>query len=400
MNSQETNQRSRRISAVTLMLAIVAIGFVAVVIVVFSRTGSDGPGSVGSMPGMTAAEMAAMGTPTATPATPAASSTPGMDMPGMGSTNDMGGMDMRPVDVSGAPLIPADTRGNQPLAPTVTADGVKEFQLTASVIRWSILPGVEVGAYAYNQQVPGPELRVTVGDRIRILFRNNLPEPTSVHWHGAILPNEMDGAGGITQKPVEPGGEFTYEFTVEQTGTYFYHTHVQADRQQTLGLYGALIVEPKEWTTAKPFDQEYTVELGEWKVDSNGQTLPAMDQPQAMPNYFTINGKSYPETDTIQAKVGDRIRIRFIGSGQFIHPMHIHGGPFEIVETDGNPVPEGARLTKDTVLVGPGERYDVEWTALKPGKWLIHCHINDHITNNGEEVNGAGGLTMIIEVSE
>jgi FtsP/CotA-like multicopper oxidase with cupredoxin domain len=79
--------------------------------------------------------------------------------------------------------------------------------------------------------------------------------------------------------------------------------------------------------------------------------------------------------------------------------MHIHGGPFEIIGTDGNPVPESAQLKKDTVLVGPGERYDVVWTAHEPGKWLLHCHINHHITNNGAEVNGAGGLTMVIEVA-
>jgi FtsP/CotA-like multicopper oxidase with cupredoxin domain len=124
-----------------------------------------------------------------------------------------------------------------------------------------------------------------------------------------------------------------------------------------------------------------------------------MNQTGMLPNYFTINGKSYPETETIHIQVGERIRLRFIGSGQFIHPMHVHGGPFEIIATDGNPLPEGARLTKDTVLVGPGERYDVVWEAQAPGSWLIHCHINDHITNNGAEVDGGGGLTMLIEVT-
>ena len=118
-----------------------------------------------------------------------------------------------------------------------------------------------------------------------------------------------------------------------------------------------------------------------------------------LPNYFTFNGKSYPATETLEAKVGDRILSRLIGSGQFIHPIHIHGGPFEIVATDGNPVPATARLTKDTVLVGPGERYDIVWTARNPGKWLLHCHINHHITNDGAEVDGGGGMTMIIDVT-
>jgi FtsP/CotA-like multicopper oxidase with cupredoxin domain len=120
----------------------------------------------------------------------------------------------------------------------------------------------------------------------------------------------------------------------------------------------------------------------------------------ALPNYFTINGKAYPSTDTIQARVGDRILFRFIGSSNnFIHPMHIHGGPFTIVATDGNAVPDGARIQKDTVDVGPGERYDVIWTAREPGLWLVHCHIPHHTTNNNVEEQGGGGLTLIIDVS-
>jgi manganese oxidase len=244
--------------------------------------------------------------------------------------------------------------------------------------------------------VPGPLLRVSQGDRVRVRFTNGLPEPTTIHWHGLILDNGMDGAGEVTQPPIAAGASFTYEFTATQAGTYFYHTHTAADRQQALGLYGALIVDPQGGQ--KTYDQEYIVELGEWTVQENGQNIASMNQVGMLPNYFTINGKAYPATETVRVRVGERVRFRFIGTGQFIHPMHIHGGPFEIVETDGNPVPPGARLLKDTVLVGPGERYDVEWLAQRPGKWLLHCHINDHLTNNGAEVDGGGGLTMIIEV--
>jgi len=314
-----------------------------------------------------------------------------------GAVSPTSGMDMRPVDTSKAPASEGNARGNQPLQPTVAADGTKEFRLTAGVVRWNILPDIQVGAYSYNGQVPGPMLRLTQGDRVRVKFTNNLPEPTSIHWHGLILDNGMDGAAGVTQEAVAPGQSFTYEFTPEQTGSYFYHTHAATDRQQTLGLYGALIIDPKV-PAPKTYTQEYTIELGEWTVQ-NGVNIASMNQAGMLPNFFTINGKSYPSTETVKAKLGDRIRFRFMGTGQFIHPMHIHGGPFEIVETDGNVVPPGARLTKDTVLVGPGERYDVEWTARRPGKWLLHCHINDHTTNNGKEEQGGGGLTMIIYVS-
>jgi FtsP/CotA-like multicopper oxidase with cupredoxin domain len=320
-------------------------------------------------------------------------------MPGMqmaGGAGHGAGHDMTPVDVSSAPVMPASARGNQSLIPRVV-EGVKGFDLTTGVVQWHILPDVTVGAYAYNGQVPGPMIRVNENDRVRIKIHNALPEPTSIHWHGLAIPYDQDGAAEVTQRPVMPGETFTYEFTIPETpGTYFYHTHFDADRQQALGLYGAFIIDDAK---AKPIaDAEYVVELGEWYA-ADGKTYSAMDFGSMLPNYFTINGKSYPATETVKAKVGERIMFRFIGAGQFIHPMHIHGGPFEIVATDGNLVPEGARLKKDTVPVGPGERYDVVWTARNPGKWRLHCHINHHITNNGAEVNGGGGLVMVVDVS-
>jgi len=309
----------------------------------------------------------------------------------------MGGHDMSPVDVSRAPAAGAEARGGQLLQPTMR-DGVKEFELSTGVVRWHILPEVEVGAYAYNGQVPGPLIRIRPHDRVRMRVRNDLPEATTVHWHGLILPIEQDGVPELSQPPIEPGGEHVYEFDVPNTpGTYFYHTHLGADRQQPLGLYGALIIDDP----AQPSEVaiEHVITLGEWTV-AGSETYPAMQLENMLPNYFTFNGKSYPATETVRAKVGDRILFRLIGSGQFIHPIHIHGGPFEIVATDGNPVPAAARLTKDTVLVGPGERYDIVWTARNPGKWLLHCHINHHITNDGAEVEGGGGMTMIIDVAQ
>ncbi len=294
----------------------------------------------------------------------------------------------------------ADAAGGVLLQPELT-DGVKVFELEASVIGWNILPEQQVEAYAFNQQVPGPQIRVDEGDELRINVTNNLDDPTSVHWHGLILPNSMDGAADITQAPIEPGETFTYEFTAGEGGTYFYHSHFEPDRQQALGLYGALIVDPADASRdlAYDYDQEVVILLQEW-LERDGYTYPAMMMEGALPNYFTINGRAYPETQHISMKVGERLRVRFIGShNNFIHPMHIHGGPFEIVETDGYPVPEGARLLKDTVLVGPGERYDVIWEARRPGKWLLHCHIPHHTTNDNTEVDGGGGLMTVIEVT-
>jgi len=294
---------------------------------------------------------------------------------------------------------PPDARGDQPLAPRIEG-GVKVFDLEVSVIRWNILPYAQVAAYAFNRQVPGPRIRVTEGDRIRINVTNNLPEPTSVHWHGLIVPNNMDGPAEITQAPIPTGGTYRYEFTTRQSGTFFYHSHREPDRQQALGMYGALIIDPKRQPAGLEYDLEYVIQMQEW-LKREGLTYPAMSMEGALPNFFAINGKAYPSTDTITMKKGQRVLLRFIGShNNFIHPMHVHGGPFKIVATDGVPVPETAQTWRDTVNVGPGQRFDVIWTAQEPGKWLLHCHIPHHTTNNNVEEKGAGGLTLIINVTE
>jgi FtsP/CotA-like multicopper oxidase with cupredoxin domain len=322
---------------------------------------------------------------------------PGMIMTADTSMEAM--RDMAAVDLSKVSYVaPATARGDQPLTPQIV-DGVKVFALDASVIKWNILPDRQVAAYAFNHQVPGPRIRVTEGDRVRVVVTNNLPEPTSVHWHGLSLPNAMDGVSDVTQPPIEPGKSYTYEFTVEQSGTYFYHSHTDADRQQALGLYGALIVDPRVPSTAVAYDQEEIIQLGEWTL-RDGYTFPAMPMEGLFPNFFTINGKSYPATETVNLKVGQRLLIRFIGSSSaLIHPMHIHGGPFNIVATDGYALPTSEQIQKDTIEVGPGERYDVVWPARRPGKWLLHCHINHHITNDNVETQGGGGLTMIVNVT-
>ena len=316
----------------------------------------------------------------------------GWDTPGE-AMRDMAAVHPRLVRHTAEP----QARGDRPLEPRLV-DGVKVFELETGVLRWNILPNVKVDGFAFNAQVPGPRLRLTEGDRVRIKVSNRLPESTTVHWHGLILPNAMDGPAKITQPPIPPGGSYTYEFTAEQAGTFFYHTHDHADRQQALGLYGALIID--SWDPAQEIkaDKEYVIQLQEW-LKREGLTYPAMLMEGGLPNFFTINGKAYPETETIRMQLGETIKLRFIGtSNNFIHPMHVHGGPFTVVARDGYVLPEGARFEADTVNVGPGQRYDVIWKARKPGKWLVHCHIPHHTTNNNVEHQGGGGLMMILQV--
>ena len=321
--------------------------------------------------------------------------------PGMINTFDLSGEAMkemaavkpRQVTYAAAP----DARGDRVLEPRIE-NGVKVFDIKAEIIRWNILPDVAVEAYAYNRQVPGPRLQLTEGDRVRINFRDALPESSTVHWHGLILPNEMDGPAKVTQDPVPPGGSYTYEFEVGQNGTYFYHSHDHPDRQQALGLYGALLIAPKDPSTEVKADLDYTIQLQEW-LKREWRTYPAMLMEGALPNYFTINGKAYPSTDTVPMKVGQTIKLRFIGTNNnFVHPMHVHGGPFEVVAIDGANLKDSARYQADTVNVGPGQRYDVVWTARKPGKWLVHCHIPHNTANNNVEHKGGGGLMLVLDV--
>jgi FtsP/CotA-like multicopper oxidase with cupredoxin domain len=294
-------------------------------------------------------------------------------------------------------IYPVEARGDTELPFTMDGD-VKVFELTASVIRWSILPDVAVDAYAYNGQIPGPRIHLREGDHVRVHIHNKLPEKTTIHWHGLIVPNALDGAADITQAPIESGDSYTYEFTVTQHGAYLYHPHASPDRTQALGLYGTLIIDPASAGIETLADHEYVIQLQEWLV-RDGLTFPAMPMDGMQPNYFTINGKSYPSTESVHMKLGETLKIRFIGTNNgFVHPMHIHGGPFEVVARDGLQLSNGARYSADTINIAPGQRYDVIWRAREKGKWLIHCHIPHHTNNNSAETKGGGGLMAIIEV--
>jgi len=301
-----------------------------------------------------------------------------------------------PASQEGVPNATA-ARGGQRLNYTIDGD-TWVFRLTAKPAKWEILPGVRVTAWTYNGTVPGPGIRVPYGQKVRVIVKNELPDPTTVHWHGIAVPNRMDGVPDVTQKAIEPGATFTYEFralpTAESShgGTFMYHSHFDEDRQVGLGLSAPFVIEPP---TKPAYDLERTIFLGEWNLDpQSGDTRPPMQMEGSFPNYFTINGKAFPATDAIKVKRGQRVLLRVIGGMQFTHPMHLHGMSFKVVAKDGAPL--AASYDADVVDVAPGERYDLLFTADKPGKWVFHCHIGHHLTNNGE---GPGGLLTVVEVA-
>jgi manganese oxidase len=258
----------------------------------------------------------------------------------------------------GIKSFPAATRGkgNQLLQPRLE-NGVKVFDLTAAVLQWEVAPGQMVEAWAYNGQVPGPQIRVKEGDRVRFNLTNQLPESTAIHFHGVSLPNGMDGVPFITQPPVKSGEKFVYEFTVPNSGSHMYHSHLNSAKQVPMGLLGAFIVEPKGGETRRA-DLDYVMILNDG------------------PHGYTLNGKGFPATEPIVANRGQKVRVRFMNEGMMIHPMHLHGMPMLVTHKDGYPQPQPWLC--DTLNVAPGERWDVMIDCNNPGTWAFHCHILPH----------------------
>jgi FtsP/CotA-like multicopper oxidase with cupredoxin domain len=273
--------------------------------------------------------------------------------------------------------FPAKTagKGNQPFAPRIEK-GVKVFELTAEKIQWETAPNQKVEAWAYNQQVPGPQIRVREGDRVRVVLHNKLEQSTAIHFHGLELPNDIDGVPFITQPPIKPGATYTYEFTVPEGnhGSHMYHSHHNAAQQVGLGLLGAFLVEPRDPAPIEKVDVDYTLILND---GAHG---------------YTFNGKSFPATEPIKAKKGQKMRIRFMNEGMMIHPMHLHGMHMTVISKDGWAVP--APWKCDTLNVAPGERWDVIVNCKNPGVWAFHCHILPH----AESDHGMFGMVTAVIV--
>jgi FtsP/CotA-like multicopper oxidase with cupredoxin domain len=264
----------------------------------------------------------------------------------------------------------------------------------------------------YNGQVPGPEIRAREGERLRVVLRNSLREPTTIHWHGVDVPNAMDGVPGVTQKPAQPGETFVYEFEARPAGTRWYHTHFQEHRQMDLGLVAPLIIEP---ATPEPsaYDREATLVLDDWATGA-GPALPStaagtaggrgspggmmsgmmrgrgmgdmmggrgmggmmggMGRGAHEPAYdtMTINGKAYPATEPLRVRRGERLRLRIINaSAEHTHVVRLAGHRLAVTHTDGNPL--AAPVEVDALPIAPSERYDVIVTADRPGAWSLSC---------------------------
>ena len=284
--------------------------------------------------------------------------------------------DSRNQDIAQLPLYGPENRTNR-LPFVIAEDGTKEFRLRAEEFRWEYAKGQWMHVWGYNGQIPGPEIRVTEEDRVRIVVQNSLPQGTSVHWHGLDVPWKEDGVPGLSQDPIQPSEEFVYEFVAKPAGTRMYHSHGKSHttvaQQLDMGLSGAFIVEPR--APQVEYDREFTLVLDEWNVGSNA----VFTQPHPEYNLFTINGRVFPDTEPLTIERNEKVLIRFLNAGTSeFHPMHLHGHQFEVVARDGNALPLAAREIRNTVTVHPGETIDILITANNPGPWLLHCHHAHH----------------------
>jgi manganese oxidase len=263
--------------------------------------------------------------------------------------------------------------------PWTMIDGVKVFHLVAEPVKREFAPGLVVDCWGYNGETPGPLIEAVEGDRVRFYVTNRLPEPTSVHWHGILLPNGMDGVSGLNQSPIRPNETFKYEFTLTRPGTYMYHPHFDEMVQMGMGMMGMFVVHPKR-TNEPRVDRDFAIMLSEWFI------RPGTSRPDTSVmsdfNILTMNSKAFPGTAPLVVKLGQRVRIRLGNlSAMDHHPVHLHGYHFKVTATDGGAISEAGQWPETTVLVPVGSTRDIEFIADAEGDWAFHCHMTHHIMN-------------------
>jgi manganese oxidase len=282
--------------------------------------------------------------------------------------------------------------------------GVKVGHLIAEAFAHEFAPGLKAECWGYNGGTPGPTLEAEEGDRVRIYVTNRLSEPTSVHWHGLIVENGMDGVAGLNQRPIEAGETFVYEFTCRKAGTYMYHPHYDEMTQMALGMAGMFLVHPRA-REPRPPAYDFALMTHEWKIPVGAKR----PDPSAMNdfNVLTFNGKAYPGTESLVVQRGSKVRIRFGNlSPMDHHPIHFHGLSLRVTATDGGYIPESAQIPETTVLVPVGTTRVVEFVPEEVGDWAMHCHMTHHVMTqmghglpnligaNGKTIRAAIGKTL------
>ncbi len=281
-----------------------------------------------------------------------------------------------PPPPNGRPFNPLVTLNGWSL-PWRMKDGVKEFHLVAEPVVREIAPGMNANLWGYNGSSPGPTIEAVEGDRVRIFVTNKLPEVTSVHWHGILLPSGMDGVTGLTQPPIGVGKTFMYEFVLQRPGTHMYHPHADEMTQMAMGMMGLFIIHPKDPRQYR-VDRDYGFILNAYDIEP-GSATPRVNTMLNF-NLWTWNSRAFPGIDPFVARTGERVRIRVGNLTMTNHPIHMHGPHFEVTGTDGGWVPKSARWPEVTTDVAVGQMRAFEFDAIA-GDWAIHCHKSHHTMN-------------------
>jgi FtsP/CotA-like multicopper oxidase with cupredoxin domain len=254
----------------------------------------------------------------------------------------------------------------------------KEFHLVAEPVVRELAPGMKAHLWGYNGQSPGPTIEAVEGDKVRIFVTNKLPEGTTVHWHGMLLPSGMDGVAGLSQPAIPPGKTFAYEFVLKTSGTFMYHPHEDDMLQVAMGMMGSFVVHPRDPKFHR-VDRDFAFIMSSYDINP-GTYVPKVATMTDF-NLWAWNSRVFPGIDLMPVRLGDRVRIRIANLTMTAHPIHLHGYNFSVTCTDGGWVPESARWPEVTIDVPVGAIRAIEFVADEPGDWAIHCHKLHHVMN-------------------
>jgi FtsP/CotA-like multicopper oxidase with cupredoxin domain len=277
------------------------------------------------------------------------------------------GVDYNPVVTLNGWTLPYRMNGN-----------IKEFHLVAEPVERELAEGMTAYLWGYNGQSIGPTIEAVEGDRVRIFVTNKLPEHTTVHWHGLILPSGMDGVGGLSHKAIPPGKTYVYEFDLVKSGTFMYHPHADEMVQMAMGMMGLFIVHPKDPSLMR-VDRDFCFLLNAYDIDP-GTYMPRVMQMTDF-NLWTWNSRVFPGIDPLVVNQGDRVRVRVGNLTMTNHPIHMHGYDFEVTGTDGGWVRPEARWPEVSIDIPVGAMRAYEFDAVHLGDWAIHCHKSHHTMN-------------------
>ena len=283
------------------------------------------------------------------------------------------------------PLFPKSGPDYQPVVtlngwtlPSRMNSDWKEFHLVAEPVVREIAPGMKAHLWGYNGQSPGPTIECVEGDKVRVYVTNRLPEHTTVHWHGMLLPSGMDGVGGLTQPHIKPGQTFVYEFVMQKSGMFMYHPHADEMVQMAMGMMGFFVVHPRDPKFMR-VDRDFVFLLNAYDIDP-GAYMPKVNTMLEF-NLWTWNSRAFPGIDHLVARKGDRVRVRMGNLTMTNHPIHMHGYDFAVTCTDGGWVKESARWPEVSIDVPVGAMRAFEFVADVAGDWAIHCHKSHHTMN-------------------